>query len=96
MRVRLSPRAQRDLDAIWIFAVERWGEAVAEQYILDFASTLDRLRINPEIGLEVTFIRAGYRKLPMRSHSIYYQIEAGSILVIRILHQSQDVDRELP
>ena len=96
MKVRLSPLARRDLDLIWTFTVERWGKVVAERYARDLAADFDRLAANPRQGMDVAFIRPGYRRLPARSHSIYYRIETDAIVVIRILHQSQDVDSQLP
>lgn len=95
MKVRLSPRARHDLDSIWAFTVERWGEAVAERYVRDLASAFERIATNPQTGMDVSFVRAGYRRLSTRSHSIYYRIETDIIEIIRILHQSQDVDKQL-
>jgi toxin ParE1/3/4 len=32
-RYRLSPKAQADLEEIWTYSVERWGEARATAYL---------------------------------------------------------------
>ena len=48
-------------------------------------------------GRAIDDIRPGYRKLPVASHFLFYRIaDAGTIDIIRILHQRMDAASRLP
>ena len=91
----LSPKAQHDIDAIWDYTVGEWGEKRAIDYttkIRDLCGSLaeGRLKGRP------ANIRAGYRKALTGSHVLYFRMGTdGTIIVIRVLHQRQDVSRHL-
>ena len=91
----LRPRARRDLDHIWSYTTERWGEAQAERYINDLRSTLERVAADPARGRPCEDIRAGYFKIASGSHLVFYRVRTGGIEVVRILHQRMDVGRHL-
>ena len=50
-----------------------------------------QLADNPELGNACDYIIDGYRKFPLASHVIYYQMTDNHIKVIRILHKRMDV-----
>lgn len=95
-RYRLSPAAEADLEAIWEFTATQWNRDQAETYIRMIKERLLGLvegRIPPRSAGEA---RAGYFKCAAGSHMIYFRRETDEIIVVRILHQSMDVDRRLP
>jgi toxin ParE1/3/4 len=50
----------------------------------------------PDIGREAKGIKPGYKKFSQGSHIIFYRAGTESkIVVIRILHNSMEVDRHL-
>lgn len=51
---------------------------------------------NPELGVSADHVRAGYRKLRVQSHLIFYRIVDKDIDIVRILHIAMDVERHLP
>ncbi|MBC7299443.1 type II toxin-antitoxin system RelE/ParE family toxin [Nocardia salmonicida] len=92
----LSPAAQQDVAAIWEFTCERWDADQAETYVRELQHVIERAAANPRIGQPCDEIRAGYRKLPAGSHTVYYRLTAEGIVdVVRILHQRMDIDRHL-
>lgn len=93
--VLLSPRAQRDVEAIWDYTVETWGDAQAETYIRQIEAALKVLADTPEIARACDDIRAGYRKYPVGAHIVFFRATAKQLAVIRILHQSMDIERHL-
>lgn len=89
---RLSPRAQQDLEEIWLYTFRQWSPAQADSYVSDILSACDGLVSGEKIGLNADEIRAGYAKYFCGAHTIYYKISGHYLDVIRILHQSRDVD----
>lgn len=92
---RLRPKAISDLDGIWAYTVETWGEEQAERYIRMLNDTFCELATNPSSGRSCDEIRQGYRKSRTGRHVIFYKQATYGIEIVRILHQSMDVDRHL-
>ena len=96
MRRRLfTPLAQRDLDDIWQYSANRWGEDKAEIYLRQIDAATSRLAENPSIARPCDDIRDGYRVLLCGSHSIYFRTTKDAVLVVRILHARMDPERNL-
>jgi toxin ParE1/3/4 len=89
---RLSPAAQADLEEIWEYTARNWGTDQAVRYIFGIRDACQALANGRRQGRSADDIRPGYRKLPVRSHILFYRVaDAGLIDVIRILHQRMDV-----
>lgn len=93
---RFSPAALRDLEAIYDYTVTHWGLTQAERYTRAIARSCERLAQAPEIGVDCSELRTGYRRHSVQRHSIYYQQRDGVIIVVRILHQRMDPALHLP
>ena len=94
-QVRLSPKAQADLDSIWEFTVQRWDIGQADDYMRALGETMKLLTASPHLGRSIEDIREDYFKFPTASHIIFYRVTPGTIEVIRILHKSMDVERHI-
>ena len=94
-RLRLTPRARADLDAIWNYTAERWSIEQAETYLHALGITMSLLAKLPDIGRNIDAISPGYLKFPAASHVIFYRKTGGAIEVVRILHKSLDVEAHL-
>lgn len=94
-RYRLSPAAQSDIDEIWNYSAENWGEDRADKYIHDLTGVLEKLASGKRRGHSCDHIRLGYFKYPSQSHIIFYKINGETVDVIRILHQRMDFTRRL-
>lgn len=92
---KLSKRAEQDLIAIWNFSFDQWGEIQADGYLQTLHSTIRLLVKNPEMGKSRDALGAGYRSFHQSRHVIFYQPCGFGVRVIRILHQSMDVERHL-
>ena len=90
----LSPRAQTDLDAIWDYSAENWGEARAERYIRELQNAIETVAADPRRG-PCDEIRAGYRRYPAGAHVLFFRLAPGGIDVVRILHQRMDFQQHL-
>ena len=98
MRLAISPRAQADLDDIWIFIASESGSADSADRVLDsIAGTLNVLRRSPYAGRSRDQdLRPGLRSFPAGNHVIFYQIESGDVQVLRVLHGSRDIKAIFP
>ena len=92
---RLSPLAEADVDEIWDYSEERWGRPQANRYVRDLDATCTGIAEGRVSTLSAEDIRLGYRKAACGSHMIYFRQDGDDIEVVRILHQSMDVDRHL-
>ena len=95
MQVTLLPAARKDLFDLWNFGIERFGEARADQFILDLYDALDLLAANPEMAQRSDDLRQGTGRLLIGPYVAFYQIVSDTIEVIRVLHSSRDAGRWL-
>ncbi|MBC8452182.1 MAG: type II toxin-antitoxin system RelE/ParE family toxin [Rhodospirillaceae bacterium] len=93
--IRLSPRAISDLESIWDFTADRWDVDQADRYVRNLYRVITTLADMPELGLNIAHIRSGYRKHATGAHLIFYRPKLDGIDVVRILHQSMDIDAHL-
>lgn len=95
MRLELSRRAQADLDDIRDYSVAKFGVERAIAYLDTIEDAFRRILSFPGIGAAVSGLNPPVQSLGCRQHRIFYTVEAGSILVLRLLHKAMDVERHL-
>ncbi len=91
----LTPAALRDVEDIWHYTVEQWGTAQAIHYVDKLNTGFEALAVSPFSGSACDHVRAGYRRQRVEHHVVYYRIEAGVVVVIRVLHERMDAPRHL-
>ncbi|BBX18754.1 plasmid stabilization protein ParE [Mycolicibacterium duvalii] len=94
-RYVLSPAARADLDEIWDFTRDLWGDDQAENSVRETERAILRVVGNPMIGRACDEVWPGYRRHAVGSHTLYYRVIGDVIDVVRILHKRMDVDRHL-
>ena len=94
MTLTFSPAAAADIGAIWDYTAETWGMDQADRYVDDIRSACLALADGERAGRRVD-VRDGYLKYPVGRHLIFYRQDGTGIVVIRVLHQSMDVERHL-
>ena len=87
----IRPLARRDLKAIWVYTARQWGVAQADQYLYDIEREIQELLRFPELGASCDHIRAGYRRLQVKRHLIFYRRDGQRLEIIRVLHDAMDV-----
>lgn len=70
------------------YTLRTWGKIQAAHYLDDLEARCQTLANNPALGERCDDIRPGLRRLENGRHVVFYRLEDGYILVIRILHQS--------
>jgi len=92
----LTAAARKDIIDIGHFTAEKWGKRQRDKYLKQLDDAFRLLSRQPEIGRDAEDIKSGYKKFSQGSHIIFYRSGTESkIVVIRILHNSMDVDRHL-
>ena len=91
----LSKKADDDLNDIYLFSYQRFGEAKADAYLLALERRFSLLAAQPGLGRRIDHIRAGYFRYQHASHSIFYRLTDNGIIVMRVLHRSMDVGRHI-
>ena len=93
---RLSAAADQDLTEIYRYSYYEFGEYQTDAYFASLDEALLSLAENPELGRDVSLLRAGYRLLVHQRHSIYYKKTRRGVTVVRILGPGMSADRNLP
>ena len=88
--LRLTPAAPIDLDIIWEQTVARWSAEQAEAYILQLNESFRLLCDFPEMARERAEISPPIRLHPSGRHLILYRLEAGALVILRVVHQRQN------
>ena len=90
----VSPLAQQDIDDIFQYTLETWGERQLEKYGDILKAAMSGLTENPRIGTEKR--GTPFRSFHVGSHTIFYKIGEKAIHIIRVLHESMDFPRHVP
>ncbi|MBF0167062.1 MAG: type II toxin-antitoxin system RelE/ParE family toxin [Alphaproteobacteria bacterium] len=91
---RLSPKAEADLEEIWLYTFKNWSLEQADFYHEAIVDAFEDLASGRKTGRPVD-IREGYRKLPVGAHTVYYRFSESGLVIIRILHQRMEVGRHI-
>lgn len=89
---RLTPLAENDITDIWRHTEQTWSAPQAERYITLLFDAFDRIAAKPMQGRPSDDIRPGYRRLAVGAHVVFYVAKPYGVDVVRILHQSMDID----
>lgn len=87
MEIVFSPEADDDLREILEYGFREWDEDKALAYAARLSSTIQHLATFPLLGRKLTGIPDRFRMFNVERHRVYYRLDAGQILIVRVLHQ---------
>lgn len=94
--LHISSEALSDLEEIWIYTLKKWSKEQADRYYSLLIEDIEFLQSNYYTGKSAEYIRPGYRVSFVKSHIIFYKlVDDQKLEVIRILHQSVNIDKWL-
>lgn len=111
-RVTVTVPAERDLQDIFLWSKTEFGDLAADRYEALIAQTLADLVENPfrpgakrrdelfpgiytyHLALSREHVSEGRVKSPR--HFLVYRVVADRIEILRVLHDSRDLDRHIP
>ena len=91
----ISNKAVSDLEEIWLYTLENWSIEQADRYYNLIFDEIHFICKNLNSGKSKEHIRKGYRASKVNSHLIFYRIEKNIVEIIRILHESMDIDNRI-
>ena len=93
MKVIVSDRAKSDLLRIYSYMEER-NPFAAERILDRIDKKFDQLTRFPFIGRERSSLAPGLRSVLVGTYLIFYTIESGGIIVVRVIDGRRDIDEE--
>ena len=86
MRVRISSRARGDLEAIWDYSADIWGEARADAYLDALLVRFQWLTRNEPLWQRRDDLGDGVFGWTEQSHLVVFRQVDDAVEVIRVLH----------
>ena len=88
MRWQLSPKARREMMRIWQYTADHWGADQAERYVRQIEHDLTAAAA----GSPLVRPFGDYLRISSGRHVCIFRRDAkGDVVVMRVLHQSQDI-----
>jgi toxin ParE1/3/4 len=88
----LSLDADADLQDIYAYSDEAWGERQAALYLTGLYAVFEWIGRHPAIGRPRRELGDHIRSLPHAAHVVVYMPWRGEIAILRVLHGSMDVE----
>ena len=82
---RLSNAAKEDLIRIHHFGIKKFGVTQADKYFDTFFDYFEIIAERPFSFESVDYIKAGYRRCPCGSDTIYYRINDNMVEIMAIV-----------
>jgi toxin ParE1/3/4 len=97
MKFEISEKANEDIESIWLYTAEVWSTEQADRYYNLIFNEIEYIAENPLSGRNLSHVRKNYRCTKVKSHFIFYRYRksAAVVEIVRILHQSMDVEERL-
>jgi toxin ParE1/3/4 len=94
-RLRYSPQARNDLNAIISYSAEVWGERHMKEYTASLTKALDGLVQFPTLGRVREDLAPDLRSYPVGQHVVLYRLTDDTGYIVRLLHRSHDIEQEI-
>lgn len=88
---KLSYKAEQDLEDIWVYLAQQ-NQLAADKQIAKIFNRLPMLAQFPDMGKTRNDLLQGTRSFPIKPYIIYYSKITDGVEIIRVLHQSRDVE----
>jgi toxin ParE1/3/4 len=92
-RYRISRQAEQDLEDIWVYTAQN-DEVAADLLIATILDKFPMLAKFPDMGKKRDDLLEGLRSFPVKPYIIFYSRTSDRIEIVRVLHQSRDIDNE--
>lgn len=88
---KLSIEAKGDLQNIYAYGYQCWGEKQADSYFNAFFEAFLKIAEQPELYPKIDHIREGYRRCVCGVDSVYFR-QVGNQVEIMSIIGNQDID----
>ncbi len=96
-KIRIYPKAEREILEIWKYTCEKWGKRKADEYVRGLHSFIENLQTD----------RQGWRRVPYRTlrgiyfkhyehHYVFFrEFKDGTFGIMSVLHENMDLPNRL-
>ncbi|MEW5822623.1 MAG: type II toxin-antitoxin system RelE/ParE family toxin [Cyanobacteriota bacterium] len=88
----LTRRAFLDIQKIYAYTTEHWGDAQAESYVSKFYEDFQKIADNIDLGKRRQERSDPFLMYPSGKHYIVYEPYKDGIIIITILHQMRNIE----
>ncbi|MDJ0805248.1 MAG: type II toxin-antitoxin system RelE/ParE family toxin [Gammaproteobacteria bacterium] len=92
---RVSQKARFDIRQIGLYTEREWGRTQRRKYLNALDQAFGLLCENPRLAPEYHEFTPPVRIHHHEQHLVVYVIEDDGILIVRVLHESVEIDRHL-
>jgi toxin ParE1/3/4 len=92
-KYQLTAAAQEDLENIYRFGYQKFGELQADRYFFGLIDCLENIAAHPLLFPTVDYIRPMYRRCAYRSESIYYRLDHDVVVIMAIIGRQDELRR---
>ncbi len=90
MKLVFLSRASLDLEEIYQYGFDTFGELQADEYAASLDNCFQTILKDPEIGRLDTRVFPAVRRHEHKNHVICYDILNGEVVIVRLLHKSMN------
>lgn len=91
LEIVFRPRVLTQIEEISDLTIAEWGETQAKAYIEEMRRQIASAAEFPRHGSAVYGMPSDYRKVRAGSHRIIYRHTDTALIVVRVIHERQDV-----
>ena len=90
MQLDISAQAGRDIDEIFIYGLNHFGETVARSYYNDLFDLFELILATPQMARQRTGLKYKCRMVVFQSHVVFYRTVRRNVRILRVLHGKQN------
>jgi len=94
-QINKQPLAEQDLINIWLYTFKRWGEIQADKYLDELEQGIKLLASQPLLCRQRDEFNPAVRVHHYAYHLIIYITSNDTITIVRVLHESMDIETQL-
>jgi len=91
-KLHISDLARRDLKLIGKYTLRKWGAVQKKKYLGQMKNCFKLICENSAIGRPRDEVDEGLMSHVVQKHIVFYRTTNNELFVVRVLHQSMDVD----
>ncbi|WP_299433290.1 type II toxin-antitoxin system RelE/ParE family toxin [uncultured Maribacter sp.] len=92
---KVSGKAEIDLAKMYEYGIETFGLKQAKTYLLGIHDIFQVLSENINLGRDASKFVFSLKRFSYKSHTIFYLTTDIDILIVRVLNQSMDYEKNL-
>jgi toxin ParE1/3/4 len=92
---KVSRKAEVDLAKMYEYGIETFGLKQAKGYLLGMHTLFQVLADNTNLGRDASEFILSLKRFSYKSHTFFYLATDIDVLIVRVLNQSMDYERNL-